>query len=204
MNERPSRLLIATGNNGKLREFVDLLSGLPFPLIGLGDVARVPEPLETGDTFLENAAIKAGSYAEQTGEWVLADDSGLEVTALGGAPGVHSARFGRADTAHSRKIDILLDRMSSVKVPDRAARFVSVIVIARPDGTVVLQAEGECRGTIAESPRGANGFGYDPIFLPDGFDKTFGELSSEQKRAISHRGRASKEIVRKMLDFIGV
>lgn len=198
------RLLIATGNKGKLQEFSGLFTDLPIEIIGLNNVGPTVEPEETGSTFQENALIKAESYAIQTGEWVLADDSGLEIAALDGAPGVHSARFGGEHLDHSQKIELVLDMLSKIENADRSARFVSVIIVARPDGSIAIEATGECRGSIAESPRGKNGFGYDPVFVPEGFDLTFGELRDEEKRAISHRGKAANEIIAKMPDFIGV
>ena len=194
--------MIATGNDGKLAEYRRMLSGLSIELGSLYGFAGLHEPAEDGDTFEANAVIKARSYASQTGEWVLADDSGLEVAALDGAPGVHSARFGGADADHDKKIELIL-RMLDGK-PDRSARFVCSIVVARPDGSIAAAADGECRGEIAFVPRGSNGFGYDPVFVPLGHRRTFAEMAEEEKRALSHRGRAAEEIIRKMLDFIGV
>ena len=196
------RLIIATTNEGKLREYRELLSGIDAELDGLHAFDGLNEPAETGATFEENAGIKAREYAQQTGEWVLADDSGLEIAALGGAPGVHSARFGGERSSYAQKIAMILDRMRGS--PDRSARFVCVIAVARPNGTIAATALGECRGEIAERPRGANGFGYDPVFVPLGHRRTFGEMTDEEKSALSHRGRAAERIIRKMLDFIGV
>jgi XTP/dITP diphosphohydrolase len=133
---------------------------------------------------------------------VLADDSGLEITALGGSPGVHSARFGGEGSSYEEKIRMILDLLDGEE--DRTARFACLIAVARPDGTIVATASGECRGEIARAPNGSNGFGYDPVFIPDGFDRTFGEMSDDEKRTLSHRARASEQIIRKMLDFIGV
>ena len=196
------RLIIATTNQGKLREYRELLSELGVELDGLRSFEGLVEPLENGATFEENAVIKAASYARQTGEWVLADDSGLEVAALAGAPGVHSARFGGVGAGYVEKMTIVLENLAGAE--DRSARFACVIAVARPDGAIAATAVGECRGRITDSPKGANGFGYDPIFMPEGYGRTFGELTNVEKSALSHRGRAAKQIIRRMLDFIGV
>jgi XTP/dITP diphosphohydrolase len=203
-SDKPERLLIASGNAGKVREFGRLLAELPVELLDLTRFQFAMEPDESGSTFAENAILKAKGYAAQTGEWVIADDSGLEIDALDGAPGVFSARLGGVETGYSDKMQIVLNRLQGVDDKRRGARFVSVIALARPSGKVEFTVEGECRGRIANLPRGGKGFGYDPIFIPDGFDRTFGELNDAQKRLISHRGRASAEFIRKMLDFIGV
>ena len=196
------RLIIATTNQGKLREYRDLLSGIRADLDGLSAFEGLREPAETGATFEENAAIKAREYARQTGEWVLADDSGLEIATLGGAPGVHSARFGGEGSAYAEKIGMILDRMRGAE--DQSARFVCVIAVARPDGTIAATAMGECPGEIATQPRGSNGFGYDPVFVPRGHARTFAEMTDEEKSALSHRALAAKQIIHRMLDFIGV
>lgn len=200
----PSRLVIATRNRGKVAELERLLAPLPFPLEDLSAYPGLAEPDETGETFAENAAIKAKAYAAGTREWVLADDSGLEVDALGGEPGVHSARFAGRTSGYDEKMKIILGKLAGVDGSARAARFVCVIALADPSGRIAFEARGECPGTIAPETRGSNGFGYDPIFVPDGFVRTFGEMSDEEKRALSHRGKASQEFIRKMLDFIGL
>lgn len=197
-----TRLLIATTNKGKLREYREILGGTGLELAGLNVFDGLNEPVEDGESFRANAELKAREYALQTGEWVLADDSGLEVSAIGGAPGVNSARFGGPDADYAQKMRLILDSLANAD--DRSARFVCVIAVARPDGSIAAYAEGECRGKIADAPRGSNGFGYDPIFIPDGYERTFGELSDAEKHSLSHRGRAANEIIRKMLDFIGV
>ncbi len=200
----PKKLLIASGNPGKVSEYRELLSGLPLELIDLSYFPTAIEPEETGMTFAENAKIKAQSYAEQTGFWVLADDSGLEVKALDGAPGLFSARFGGRDTTFSDKMDSILLQLDGLTGDDRSARFVCVIAVSGPSGEVILKAEGECSGSIAMERLGDGGFGYDPIFVPEGFDRTFGELPDSVKQKIGHRGRASAIIIRKLLDFIEV
>jgi len=196
------KLIIATTNEGKLKEFRELFSGVDVELEGLHRFADLVEPAETGDTFEANAMIKAREYARQTGEWVLADDSGLEINVLDGAPGVHSARFGGTSSTYGEKFQMILDRMQDSI--DRTAKFVCVIAVARPDGEIAATAIGECSGEIALSPRGSNGFGYDPVFAPEGHEHTFGEMTDDEKSALSHRSRAAKQIIHKMLDFIGV
>jgi XTP/dITP diphosphohydrolase len=200
----PQRLIIATGNSGKLREFKDLLVPLEIPLHSLGEFDSISEPDETGATFAENAAIKARSYALQTGEWVIADDSGLEIDHLLGAPGVHSARYGGRASGYDEKMRLVLQQLSDVGISDRGARFVSVIALAKPTGEVAIMVDGICSGAIGKEPRGSGGFGYDPIFIPDGFDRTFGEMSDDEKRFLSHRGKASRAFIRQMLDFTGL
>lgn len=205
MNSRPfERLLIATGNKGKIAEFTDLLAPLDLPLITLADVSRIHEPQETGATFDENAAIKASAYARAAGEWTIADDSGLEIDFLDGEPGVYSARFGGSGSSYQEKMDLVLQKLQAAKGKERSARFVCVIKVADPMGKIAITAEGVCEGTIATDQRGSNGFGYDPIFIPAGYDMTFGELNDAQKRSISHRAKASADLIRRMLDFTGV
>lgn len=196
------RLIVATTNKGKLREYEEMLGAMDLTLEGLGAFVGLSEPVEDGDSFRANAEIKAREYAVQTGAWVLADDSGLEVSAMGGAPGVNSARFGGPDADYTNKMNLILDSLANAD--DRSARFVCVIAVARPDGSIAAMSEGEIRGVIADAPRGSNGFGYDPIFIPEGHTLTFGELTDAEKHSLSHRGRAADEIIRKMLDFIGV
>ncbi len=203
-NAIPDRILIATGNKGKVREFEQLLLPLRVVLTTLADLPAIEEPEETGSTFQDNAAIKASFYAQRSGLWAMADDSGLEIDHLNGAPGVLSARFGGVETSYSYKIELVLNKLVSAKMYDRGARFVSVIALADPSGTLRVISEGICRGSIADSPRGTNGFGYDPIFVPDGFERTFGEMSDDEKRSLSHRGKASIDFIRKMSDFTGI
>ena len=194
-------LLIATKNMGKVREIEELLRDSPFVLRNLNDFPSVVEPEETGSTFAENAALKAKSYAQQTGLWALADDSGLEVNALGGAPGVFSARYAGEGATDEQKIGKLLSEMSKGQSETRAARFVCAIAVADETGVIRFSAEGVCQGEIAFEPRGNSGFGYDPIFIPMGFFETFGELSSETKRQISHRAKALQKIINYLCGF---
>ena len=201
---KPTELLIATHNAGKVRELASLLAGVPIRLKNLAGLDGICEIEETGSTFRENAEIKAAGYAMQSGVWSLADDSGLEVAALGAAPGVYSNRYageGASDAAKMRKI---LDQLAAVPDAARDARFVCAMSIADDTGKIVFTAEGSCPGTLANQPRGTNGFGYDPIFVPDGFDRTFGELSGDIKQQISHRARAIKEIIRYLHGFFDV
>jgi XTP/dITP diphosphohydrolase len=190
-------LVVATGNPGKLKEMHTHLAGLEW------DLALKPDALEieeTGATFAENAYLKASQIAKATGEWAIADDSGLEVDALDGAPGVYSARYGATD---ADRIERLLSELGNEL--NREARFVCVVAIAQPDGTIVLEAEGVCPGRILHSPRGSGGFGYDPIFYVPAQRLTFAEMSGEQKRAVSHRGKAFQALLPrlKLLDANG-
>jgi XTP/dITP diphosphohydrolase len=197
-----SRLLVATRNNGKLAELRELLSDLPIELVSLTDVNCRIEIDETGATFAENAVLKAAGYAQSAGLWALADDSGLEIAALGGRPGVLSARYGGDDLGFDRKMEMLLGELSNTDGTDRCARFVCSIAIADADGKILKRSDGICDGKIADRPRGAGGFGYDPIFIPDGYDETFGELSGAIKQKISHRKRAFCQIIPYLRDFI--
>lgn len=189
-------LLVATKNAGKIKELTELLDGLTLHLRGLSEFEKIAEPEETGATFSENAVLKAKYYAAQTGLLALADDSGLAVESLGGAPGVFSARYGGKGATYAEKIDKLLREMSGANSRSRKARFVCAMALADETGNIKFLSEGVCEGKIAARPRGTNGFGYDPIFIPDGFSLTFGELSDEIKQEISHRGRAIKKIIR--------
>lgn len=195
------KLLIATGNEGKIKEFAEFLGDLPVDLVGLRDVAIYNEVEETGSTFEENAVLKARGYAAISGVWTLADDSGLEVEALGNRPGVLSARYGGEHTPFDRKIEMLLDEMVATGDAGRRARFVCAIAVADSRGDIQYVAKGECKGAIAQKPKGENGFGYDPIFVPEGFTQTFGELSGEVKGQISHRALATAKIIEYFRDF---
>ena len=198
------RLVIGTKNEGKVSELAGLFGTLPVRLVSLNEFENVPEVEETGKTFLENAILKARAFASMTGLPAVADDSGLEVEALDGAPGVLSARYAGETTTFPEKIERLLAEVEATGTVDRSARFVCSMAVADTDGAILFTADGECRGRLAEAPRGSSGFGYDPIFTPDGYDRTFGELPADIKQEISHRARASKKIIRYLLDFIGV
>jgi XTP/dITP diphosphohydrolase len=192
MNNRTPELLIATRNEGKAREFASLLGATRLRVRSLAEFPRALEVEETGATFAENAALKARAYARATGLWTLADDSGLEVDALGGAPGVFSARYGGLPTDEARTAH-LLEELARTGDAARRARFVCVIALALPPSDRLQLFEGTCEGRIAHAPRGRNGFGYDPVFIPDGHGQTFGELSDETKARLSHRSRALRK-----------
>jgi XTP/dITP diphosphohydrolase len=176
------KLVIASGNTGKIKEFRDYLADLGVALILKPDSIDVEE---TGATFIENAHLKASQVAIATGEWAIADDSGLEVIALNGAPGVLSARYADTD---SDRINRVLSELKDQA--NREAQFVCAIAIASPDGAIAADAVGLCKGAIADAPRGSGGFGYDPIFLIPEFQQTFGEIPPEVKAKISHRAEA--------------
>jgi XTP/dITP diphosphohydrolase len=196
--------LIATTNCGKLAELRGQLADLPVELLSLADLSSYEDVNESGSTFSENAILKASSYAIQAGMPTLADDSGLEVAALGNAPGVLSARYGGAETSFESKIKRLLRELDTTRDRSRTARFVSSVAIADSKGLILHSATGICQGIIAHEPRGNGGFGYDPIFVPDGFDRTFGELSNDIKQKISHRGRAFNRIIPFLRDNIAI
>ncbi|MCA1639861.1 MAG: XTP/dITP diphosphatase [Acidobacteria bacterium] len=198
------QLLIATKNAGKIKELSQFLADLPVNLRSINEFPNVIEAEETGATFAENAALKAQSYALQTGFWALADDSGLEVEALRGAPGIFSARYAGENATDEEKIAKLLRELNSTQDKQRRARFVCAMAISNEKGEIKFLTEGVCSGQIALTTSGINGFGYDPIFIPDGFEQTFGELSGEVKREISHRARAAKKIIRYLRDFYAV
>ena len=188
------RLVIASGNAGKVEEFRAYLADLGVTLIPKPDNIDVEE---TGVTFIENAHLKASQVAIATNEWAIADDSGLEVSALNGAPGVLSARY--ADTDNDR-INRVLSELGDQ--PNREAQFVCAIAIASPDGAIVADAIGICKGAIAEFPRGKGGFGYDPIFLVPELQQTFGEILPEVKAKISHRANALAVLRSKLQHFL--
>jgi len=199
MTENKTELLIATKNAGKIKELKELLIRLPLQIRCLNAFPSITEPEETGANFAENAILKAKYYALQTKLWALADDSGLEVRALNGAPGVFSARYAGEDATAEEKIKKLLQKLNNIK--DRRARFVCTMAIADEMGEIKFVADGVCDGTIALTASGANGFGYDPVFIPDGFSQTFGELSDRIKREISHRARAANKIIQHLRSF---
>ncbi len=192
-------LLLGTKNAGKIRELKVLLSDLPGVSFLTSDERPFSPVEETGNTFEENALLKARAICAETGLPVLAEDSGLEVNALDGAPGVYSARYSGEPVDYARNNALLLKKMAGVD--DRSARFVDVAVLRFPDGREYVR-KGILTGRIATAPRGKGGFGYDPLFIPDGYDKTLAELGAEEKNRISHRARAIaaiKEVLRSLL-----
>jgi XTP/dITP diphosphohydrolase len=194
------RLLVATNNRGKLREYTSLLEGLGLELTTLAGAGIAVEIEETGSSMEHNAIQKATAYAELSGLPALADDSGLEVDALGGEPGPLSRRYAGDDASDAERNDYLLARLRDVPRERRSARFRCVIAIATPDGDLQT-CEGVCEGVIAFEPKGEGGFGYDPIFhLPD-FDKRMAELTLEEKNRISHRAKAAQE-ARRLLELM--
>jgi XTP/dITP diphosphohydrolase len=188
-----TRLLVATTNAGKAREIREALKSLPFEILTLDDVLPGASFRERGKTFRENARAKSLHYARLSGLLTLAEDSGLEIEALEGAPGVVSARFARpkpSDAANNAKV---LRLLRNVPRKDRRAKFVCVMALSK-DGTVIREIRGEVRGRIALEPRGVNGFGYDPLFHHSALGKRFAELSDAEKNAVSHRGRALRKL----------
>lgn len=183
------KLLLASRNQHKLVELQQMLHDLDIEVLSLDDVSDMPPIDEDGDTFVANASKKARLTAIHTGYATLADDSGLVVDALGGQPGIYSARFAGEEADDLKNNKKLLQMMSGLEDDKRRARFVCVIAISDPDGNIQT-AEGKCEGYIGYKEQGAGGFGYDPLFIPDGYTKTFAELSSEEKNHISHRGQA--------------
>jgi XTP/dITP diphosphohydrolase len=183
-------LLLGTRNAGKLREIETILGNIPWRIRSLREFENVDVAAEPADTYSENAILKAQFYARETGLCALADDSGLEVEALDGAPGVHSARYAGAGASDADRRKLLLSELAQLQAESRSGRFVCVVAIATPDGTVLNVSEGICNGTITFDPRGDGGFGYDPLFVPDGFTQTFAELPDSIKNEISHRARA--------------
>ncbi len=182
------RILLASRNMKKIRELSELLVGLPYTVASLEDYPDCPEVEEDGETFQANSTKKAREVSLFTGEWTLADDSGLVVDALGGAPGVYSARYGGRGDDLSRN-QFLLDNLRNVPGEKRSARFICCATLYG-DGQVLLSACGTCEGRILEVPRGSHGFGYDPVFQPEGLDCSMAELAPEEKHRISHRGKA--------------
>lgn len=193
----PRRLVIASGNQGKLREFSALLAELPLTIEPMPAGLEIEE---TGATFAENARIKAIAVARATGSWALADDSGLSVVALGGAPGVHSARYADTDAARIERLLTELEQANDSasqqgQPADRSARFTAALAIADPTGTIVIEVEGHCPGQILEAARGEGGFGYDPIFYVPEVSLSFAEMDQTTKSRLGHRGKAVNALI---------
>lgn len=185
------KLLIATHNPGKRRELAEILTDVPYELVMLDEVGIHDDVEETGATFEANARLKAVTYAQQSGLLTLADDSGLEVDALGGEPGVYSKRYAGDDKTDEQRNNYLLEKLRDVSPAKRSARFRCALIIAEPAGQTWL-TKGKIEGSIAFAPRGNNGFGYDPIFIIAGRDQHLAEVPSAEKNQISHRGRAAR------------
>ena len=195
------KLVVATRNPGKIREIRALLQGLGYRVLSLEDYPHLPPIEERGETFRENALEKARVAARFTGEMVLADDSGLEVDALGGAPGVKSARFGGEGLTDVDRNLLLLEKLEGVPMEKRTARFRCVMALVTPGGEEYV-VEGTCEGYIALEPRGEHGFGYDPVFYLPQYGKTMAQLPPEEKNRISHRARAlakMKEVLERLV-----
>lgn len=184
-----NKLLLASRNQNKKRELQEILKGMKLDVLTLDEINSIPEVEEDGNSFVENAIKKAVETAAKSALVCLADDSGLVVDALNGQPGIYSARYAGPDANDSKNNDKLLSMMKDIEAGHRTARFVCVIAISDKDGNVET-VEGSCPGRIAFSPVGSGGFGYDPLFIPDGFEKSFAQLSAEEKNRISHRGKA--------------
>ncbi len=185
------KLVVATHNAGKAREFAALFAPYGIEIVSAGSLGLTAPP-ETGTTFEENALIKARTVADASGLPALSDDSGIVVDALGGEPGIYSARWGGPDKDFARAMRIIEERLQAAGATEpekRTGRFVAVLSLAMPDGTTE-EFRGEVEGTLVWPPRGLNGFGYDPVFLPIGYDRTFGEMEPDEKHAISHRANA--------------
>lgn len=187
-----AELLLASQNPGKLKEMRQLVSGLPFRVLGPHDLGITAAPEETGTTFIENATLKALDYAKRSGRLTVADDSGLSVDALDGGPGLYSSRFGGEGASDLDRNRLLLDRLKGLPQEKRGARFTSAVVVVR-DGQVVFQAQESVEGRIAEELRGPNGFGYDPLFFYPPLGRGFAELSADEKNRVSHRAQACQQ-----------
>lgn len=190
----PTELLLASQNKGKLAEMRLLLEGLPFRVVSPAELGITEAPEETGSTFVENATLKAVHYSRAAGRLAVADDSGIAVDALGGEPGLLSARFGGEGASDDERNALLLSKLKGLPPEKRGAHFTCAVAVARPNGSgapdVLFQAEEKVHGRIAEAPRGGNGFGYDPIFFFPPYGRTFGEVAHEEKDKVSHRGKA--------------
>jgi XTP/dITP diphosphohydrolase len=199
-------LVLATRNAHKVEEMQEMLRDLPVLLIGMDAYPDAPEPEETGTTFGENAIIKATAAAAAAGQWALADDSGIAVDALQGRPGVYSARWAGPGSGAAEWIAKTLAELKDVPMDWRTARYICALALADPSGKIVAMAEGTFEGRISETPRGAGGFGYDPIFVVEGdhADRTAAELSPDEKHALSHRGKAVRALLPDLRKWLGI
>jgi len=195
----PLRIALATRNEHKLIEITRICADWPVQWVTIRDPNRFPDVEETGETYLDNAALKTRAVADALGIPAIADDSGIEVDALGGRPGPRSARFAGPDATDARNLAELIRSVRGIPAAGLTARYRCVAAFAEP-GDEVIAAEGLCEGTLTTRPRGAGGFGYDPIFLPVGWDRTMAELAPDEKDRISHRGRAFRALRALLLD----
>ena len=194
-------LLLATSNYHKLEEYRAIFSDLPLRMFSLSEIQLNVDVEETGNSFAENANLKARAYVQMSHMLTLADDSGLEIDALGGAPGVHSARFLGRETSYEERFHVILEQLQGLPLEQRSARFRCVIALAEPTGNIRI-VEGVVEGVIADCPRGSHGFGYDPIFFLPELGKTFAELDSVDKNRISHRARAAQSAYKLLEDLL--
>jgi XTP/dITP diphosphohydrolase len=188
-----SRLLIATTNRDKVREIAQVLSGISYEIVTLDAWPHLAPPEETAPSFIQNARDKARYYAGATGHLTVAEDSGLEIEALGGAPGVESARFGGRAASYAERFALLYQALRAKGAAESRARFVCAVALAR-GGQILYETEGTVDGLLAPEPRGSAGFGYDPVFLFPPYGRTLGEVSAEEKAAVSHRGQAFRAL----------
>ena len=196
-------VLIASKNSGKIAEFKQMLSPLGIEVVSLLDFLDAPDVEETGETFQQNAKLKAEAITKRYGCIAIADDSGLVVDKLEGRPGVYSARYAGEDKDDQKNIEKVLEELSGIPMPERTAHFVCVLAISSPERPTYF-VEGECHGLIATNPSGTEGFGYDPIFYVPGKGKTFAELSSNEKNTISHRARALQKLKKKFSELVNI
>lgn len=203
---RVTKIVLATRNAHKVVELrqilADLVDEIGLEIVGVSEFPDVEDVVEDGVTFAENATLKAVAVARATGLPAIADDSGLAVDVLGGAPGIFSARWAGAHGGDRANLDLLLSQLDDVRDEHRAAGFVCAAVLAMPDGRLFLR-EGQVRGTLTRAPRGTNGFGYDPILQVDGDTRTLAEYDSDQKNAISHRGKALRALAADLREVLG-
>ncbi len=195
------KIVLATQNRGKVSELQALLDDLGVEIIAMDEIEPVPEIVEDGRTFQENAMKKALTVSKATGLIAIADDSGLEVDALGGQPGVYSARYAGTGASDEENYQKLLVEMENVPDGKRTARFRCVMVACRPDGEYI-SSQGSCEGYISKAPRGGQGFGYDPVFVPKGDSRTMAELTKEEKNSISHRAKAIMALKGQLKNFL--
>ena len=196
-----NRIVFATGNEGKMREIRMIMADIGIPVVSMKEAEVSADIEENGETFEENAVIKAKTVMELTGEMAMADDSGLEIDYLGGAPGIYSARYMGEDTPYSIKNAALIEKLSGAQGEERSARFVCAIACVMPDGTT-LTSRGVMEGRIAREIKGKNGFGYDPIFYLPEYGCTSAEITPEKKNELSHRGKALREMKEKLRNYL--